>query len=390
MNKKKEPKTKEISLLENPNMETQEKKTTLRGIVRIVAISLLLLFLFFGYIVKFSVSTFPYLFGSKFTGTFNASTFCNAKDGDLIIVKEYKDVGEIQKDDIICYATNLGKGSGVVVAVEAQIVEIETPDSSIKRLTINSIEGKQIKTISLLGYIVEFIGSYYGIIIFNFILIAYISYITFSRINYENTKKGKKLYLKYQLEKREFKHNKKLIKKVSKLEDINYTIVSMLEGNFEENKQKFLEFNCDLKLSFKEKYKYVLKCVYDAYLTKEELTKEEKKQISSVIELLCVCQDLDNDIEYMVVDLLLKTKLVDFDTHNFSITAIEFLKTELDDDDLLNLGSVLYVMLYKNKKLKDDDMFNLVDRFSEKANSSQRNNKEIVVNTATTILNLIK
>ena len=54
---------------------------------------------------------------------------------------------------------------------------------------MNSIEGKQIKTISFLGYIVEFIGSYYGIIIFNLILIAYISYITFSRINYENTKK---------------------------------------------------------------------------------------------------------------------------------------------------------------------------------------------------------
>ena len=138
-------------------------------------------------------------------------------------------------------------------------------------------------------------------ITFTILLIAYIAYLTFSRINYENTSHGKMLYKKFRQAQKEERNRLRLLRKIKGIDDITYVIVSMLEGSFEENKEKFLAFNKETKTGLKEKYKYILNSVHNAYLPNEDLTRSEKKQISSVVELMCVCQDMDMDIEYMVV-----------------------------------------------------------------------------------------
>ena len=87
------------------------------------------------------------------------------------------------------------------------------------------------------------------------------------------------------------------------------------------------------------------------------------------MELMCVACDVDNDIEYMVTDLILKTPLILFDYKNFNKSAVEFLSSHLDDDDLLNFGSILYVLLYNNPKYRKD-LEETVNVFLQKAQYS--------------------
>ncbi len=378
------------SLLENPNMETQVKDKPYRLVLRVLAILLLFSVIIFGYLSKFTINFFPNYFSHYCTGTFNADNFYKANDCDLIVFDRYKEISDIKVGDIVVYSSNLGKGSGRVLKNDHGVVEIETKKGETKRISETIVVGKQVKTIAAIGFLIEFIGSYYGIITFNILLIAYIAYLTFSRINYENTSHGKMLYKKFRQAQKEERNRLRLLRKIKGIDDITYVIVSMLEGSFEENKEKFLAFNKETKTGLKEKYKYILNSVHNAYLPNEDLTRSEKKQISSVVELMCVCQDMDMDIEYMVVDLLLKTPLIEFDTENFAKEAQEFLKSKLDDDDLLNFGSVLYILIYKNKRLRDEHIKNLAECYLEKTKETTSLDKEIVVNTAQSIIKLLK
>jgi len=388
MKKKEKRKVEGLNLLENPNMETQVKDKPYKVIFRIIIILVLFSLLVSGYLFKFSIDLFPPYFSSYCTGTFDASNFYGAKDYDLIVFEKYSTKTDVSVGDIVIYSSNLGKGSGKVTKYDHGIIEIKTNDG-VKTISSSIAVGKQIKKVPVLGFFVEFIGSYYGIVTFNILLIVYVAYITFSRINYENTNHGKMLYKKFRLNQKEERTRLKLLKKIEKIDDITYVIVSMLENSFEENKLKFLEFDKNDK-NLKEKYKYVLKSVHDAYLPNDNLSREEKKHISSVIELMCVCQDMDLDIEYMAIDLLLKTPMVSFDTENFAKEAKMFLESKLDDDDLLNFGSVLYILLYKNKSLRDEYIDDLAHHYFTKTRESSNLDKEILINVASSILKLIK
>jgi len=388
MNKKKRREVLELSLLENPKMETQVKERTYKIVLRVVFISVLFLLLISGYVFQFSSNLVPKL-GNYFVGTFNASNFYDANNCDLILIKKYDKKTDAKIGDVVCFSNNIEKGSGKLISKSGDIFTIETKDGKNKNISYSTVIGRQFKTVAVLGFFVEFITSYYGIITFSVVLIAYIAFITFSRINFENTKQGKLLYRKFRQAQKEEKNRLKLLKKLKSIEGINYIIASMLDGNYEQNKTKIIAFNQETKLALKDEYKYILGVIHDEYLTKKDLSREEKKRITSLIELLCLPKDFDLDIEYMSIDLLLKTHLVDFDAKSFSNSAIEFLSSNLDDDDLLNFGSILYILLYRNKKFRGD-LKEVAVKFSEVVEKSNNLDKDVVVGVSKSINNLIK
>lgn len=388
MKKKDRAKVRELSLLENPNQETQVKDKAFKVFVRVTIITLLFALLIFGYAIKFSVNSYTTFFGIKFTGTVNAKQFYKAKNCDLIVAKPYEKITDIDIGDIICYATNLEKGSGEVVSYRGGVFEIKTNDE-MKRISQNSIVGKQVNTIRFIGVLVEFIGSYYGIITFNAILIGYVLYLTFSRINYENTAKGIYLYNKFKQLKEEEKERAKAIRKLGGVETISLEVIELISGDYNQNVNNIIKFKNEEKISLKDKYKYILNLLHDNYLPKKELSKEEKKHITSLIELMCVAGDIDSDIEYMITDLILKTKLVSFDVKSFNKSVIDFLSLNLDDDDLLNLGSILYVLIYNNAKYRKD-LEQIVNVFLQKAQYSDRPERDVVFKVALSMVNMIK
>ena len=390
MKKRDRKKVIEMSLLENPDMETQVNDNIGKLILKIVTISVLLCLLIFGYSIKFSVNNYPQIFSTKFVGTFDASNFYDAKNCDLIIVEQYDSVKDLKRGDIVCYSNNKEKGSGVLLRVESNIIEIETAQNEIKRLSKTSIEGKQKKTIAVLGCFVEFIGSYYGIVFVNILLIAYLSFLTFSRINYENTKQGVMLLKKFKIQRKEEKRRLRLNKKLKGVENINYLVVSILENDFLKNKENFDLFNNNLKSTLKDKYKYILKCIHDSYLPAAEVSREERRHVTSLVELLFVGKSLDNDIEYMIIDLLLKIKVLDFESKHFVKEAKEFLSGELDDDDMLCFGSILYILLYKNRRIHDEYMKELAKYFLQKTQELDNKYNKILEGTAKTIVEMVK
>ena len=389
MNKKDRKKVVEWSLLENPNKETQVSDNSLKVILRVIIIALLLSLLVLGYSIKFSFGSYLQFFNVKLTGTINAENFYEVDNCDLIVVKPYENIADANIGDVVCYATSIEKGSGKIVNFRNDLFELQVNDE-IKKISRNAIVGEQIKTRPVLGLFVQIIGSDYGLIVANIILIAYVAYITFSRINYENTSKGVYLYKKFRQEQKEERKRVKLLKSVNADDSVKVLeVINLLSGNFDENLQSLNNFNPVAKISLKDKYKYVLSEIHDSYLGKESLTKEEKKHITSLIELMCVPSDIDPDIEYMVVDLILKTGLVGFDYKNFNASAVKFLSSQLDDDDLLNFGSILYALVYNNKKYRKN-LSEVAEVLLQKSQYLERKDRETVFGTALAIISLIK
>ena len=214
MNKKDRKKVVEWSLLENPNKETQVSDNSLKVILRVIIIALLLSLLVLGYSIKFSFGSYLQFFNVKLTGTINAENFYEVDNCDLIVVKPYENIADANIGDVVCYATSIEKGSGKIVNFRNDLFELQVNDE-IKKISRNAIVGEQIKTIPVLGLFVQIIGSDYGLIVANIILIAYVAYITFSRINYENTSKGVYLYKKFRQEQKEERKRVKLLKSVN-------------------------------------------------------------------------------------------------------------------------------------------------------------------------------
>lgn len=378
------------SLLENPNMETQAKDKAYKIVLRAILIGLLFILLFVSYVLNFSVNSYPKGLNVYLTAEFDASKHYDAASCDLIVIKPYKNISDANIGDIICYVTNVEEGSGKVVAINLEDVVVKLRNGDTKAIKNSWIIGYQEDKIPVLGVVYAFLDSYYGIITLSLIILAYAAYITFSRINYENTEHGKKLYRRFRYKQGEEKERRKLLREVRNIEGIDLKIAQMLEGDYEQNKKKFLEFDYETKGRLKEKYKYVLSEIHDAYLAKEDLSREEKRQITAITELMVVANDFDLDMEYMLIDLNLKSRLYDFDTKVFKESALEFIKCCDHKSDLVNFGSVLYIMVKQNSKIRDENVEEVVHKFQERVAEFDGEEANSANNISKAILNLIK
>jgi len=356
------------SLLDNPDMETQRKDRPSLLIVRTLVISVLIALLVIGYVFKFSLNLYPAIGDYVWTAKADASNYTNANNGDVIVIKPYQNVGQIEIGDLVCFASSNMEGSGKVVSVRNDVVEINN-NNEIVRMYFANIIGEQVNEIAFIGYIPAFIVSYVGIAVNSLLLLAYVAYITFKRIDYENTEIGKRLNTLYKQKREEENTRKNLLKQVQKFGGVDCFVGAVLEGDFDKNKAELIEFDRNTIGNIKHNYKYILKIVHETYMPKVELSFKERYNISSIAELMCESGEFDLDMEYMLVDLLLKDVLVEFDSYNFMMSAIEFIHNNKEVIDLLHFGSVFYILLTKNKKLRNSNMKTILDVYAKKAKS---------------------
>ena len=129
--------------------------------------------------------------------------------------------------------------------------------------------------------------------------------------------------------------------------------------------------------------------MHETFVTKQELSKSDVNIIKSLVELMCESYGFDMDMEYMLVDLLLKSKLVKFDEKEFSASASRFLQ-EANYDDLLNFGSVLYILLKENYILRKGKLKGVCMDYVDKIRKIDVENKNLAENVANSLIYLVK
>lgn len=378
-------KTKENKLADG---ETQVKDKPSRIVFKYSVLALLLILLVISYIFSFSLSLYPNFFKYKLDGIFSSKQYFGAQTLDLIVIEPYSKIGDAQKGDIVCYYTNSYHGSGRLSMVDGNMMVVELRDGSFTRISTRFVVGKQVKKIGVLGLFVKLYFSYYGAAILTLLTICYCVYLTMSRINYENTQHGKELLQRFRKEQKEIRSRKQMLSTLEKNGGVDFQALTMLEGDFYDNLAKLKSFDLFVNATAKDKYKFILKKVYDAYIY-QPLNKKEMCNVGNVIELMCEAGAFDLDMQYMLSDLILKTKIVDFDFEAFRDSAFNFMKLKLDESDFLNFISVLFLLLKQNPKLRNDDMGIIADEFIKLSINFSQSVQKNAVDYAQSILNLI-
>lgn len=364
--KKNKSQENEKSLLDNPKNETQVKEKPYKIALRVLIILVLSVFMVMSFMLVFSGQTYINFGARKFQGTFNASNYYKTENCSLVVIEEYKSLFDAKEGDVVFFNSATEKGSALFKSYDGNVFELEKENGSVLSINKRFIVGKVSNTVPVVGIFFAYVQSYVCAIVNMVLLFAYLAYISLSRINYENTAYGKRLYAMLKKEEQEKKQIQKIFMLMKSVQGIDQKIVSMLSGSFEENKQKFNEFENDKFTSSSAKYKYILYRVHEVFVPKETLSRKEKRVISSVLELLGESGSVDQDIEYMLVDLLLKGTLVNFDFEEFKEEIESLLENNISSEDILNLGSILYILAVKNPHLDEKIFKHILSVYNKK------------------------
>ena len=329
-----------------------------RRIVRVVLIVFMFLILTSSYIFLFSGASRDGLIGTRAVGVLNKDNFTNSNLGDLIVIDNDASLNSLTNQDVIVYQLNGEVFSKQVKSVDQINKFVIVVDNGIETpISFNVILGTQEKNIAVIGLIWGFCASTIGVIVISIILLAYVFYITFSRINLEDTEKGAELLNLYKKDKKESKERKKMLKAFKKTQGFDPKDSKIIDGTLGDNLIELMSFtNAEKSGNITDIYNYILEKVYRVYIYKESLSRIDRLRISNVIELCPVVDEFSEEISYKIIDLLLKETLHDFDTLGFEKLALKFLTKELTVNDCLNFGNVLYVLLTKNVKAVNANM----------------------------------
>lgn len=380
----------EKSLLDNSKNETQVKEKPYKIALRVLIILVLSIFMVASFMLVFSGQTYIHFGDKKYQGTFDASNYYETKNCSLVVIESYNNLSDAKDGDIVFFNSATEKGSALFKSFDGNVFELEKEDGSILSINRRFVVGKVSYVVPIVGLFFAYVQSYVCAIFNMVLLFAYLAYISLSKINYENTSYGKKLYamlIKEQAEKKQIREIFKLMKSVS---GIDQKIVSMLSGSFENNKKQFAEFENDKFSSSSAKYKYILYRVHEVFVPKETLSRKEKRVISSVLELLGESGSVDQDIEYMLVDLLLKGALVSFDFDCFKEGIEKLLKSDISAEDILNLGSILYILAVKNPYLDDKTFKSILSEYNKKNTEIGSESANLAKNLSLSIAKTLK
>ena len=375
--KKTDIKNSNKSLVGSTAEETQQKEGFVKSFFRIFVAVCLFLILIFSFISVFLRQNYIAVGDKYLIGVINSNNYYDVKSCDLIKVKAVNDEYLYEEDDVVIYKFQNDFASGRFVNKVDNLVSIQKDDEQIININSSVVIGVQVGKLGVLGLFVWFFTSIYGAFTTLFMTYVYVLALTFGRINYENSKYGKYLLSEYKKWKKEQKLRKKLAKIKVNIEEIDKKYIDILKGSFDENAMNFCIFKPQVKMSFQEKYKMILFNVHEATIEKNILSNDERRIITSVIELLGQIMHIDGDIEYMLVDLILKTKLVNFEYEKFVDSISSFLGTNISKDDFLNLCSVCYVLIKKNKRMLPDNAKNLVHLLVNKAKTFDDDIKKV-------------
>ena len=312
----------------------------------------------------------------KYVGVLNNKNYYDTKPCALLTIKDISDFDTLKEGDIVYYKTSIEKGTAQFVKVDKTIVTLKTDKGATFNTNKSSIVGVQKEKVGFWGVFVWFLTSEVGLVVATIALLCFVLILTFKRVNYENTEYGKYLLSEYKKWKKDLKQQKLL----GKINGVESDFVQVLSGNFKENIAKFDNFAPSKKVSTQDKYKYILYNIHENLVEKDDLTIQEKRVISSIIELLGKAEHIDVDIEYMVIDLLLKSKLVSFETDEFIKLSNQFLEGDIDKQDLFNYGSIIYILVKKNPRLFTGKFKQLSQTYIKKASMFDEDSRNFAAN----------
>lgn len=380
----------QLSLLDSPVAETQQKDKPYLIVIRTFIILMLFVVMFCSFLLSFSGQATIGSGEKKYLGIFSAKNFYNTSNCSLIVAKEVKSVSDISLGEEVLYSSASETGTALFCSTDGIIVELERENGETFLINKNYVVGVVTKKEPGVGFFLAFLQTSVGGIVAMVLLLAYAAYLSFSRINYENTKQGKELFALYQKEKQENAKRKAIFKLMQSVQGVDEKIAEMLSGSIDENKKVFYEFESDKFDNLTNKYEYVLYRLHEALVVKEKLSKQERKCVSSLLQLLPVVDHVNQNIEYMMVDLLLKGSLVGFKEKAFESGISVLLSKELDDQDLLNIGSILYITALKNSWVDKNVITDILLEYSKKSEEMGKGTQSLAKNISLSIAKCIK
>ena len=345
-------------LLVNANTETQVKDKPIKNVSRVVIITLLSLFIFIGYFLSFSAAGYIKIATSGYIGVLNTKNHYSARFGDLCVVRELENYNSIKTGDIIFYTINGEMYSAPVESVSDKIIVVKKGEE-LHNVPKTNIDGKLVKTVGVIGFFVGIISSVYSAIACSIILFIYLAVITISRINYENTEKGKNLRQKYFEEKKRLKRTRQQEQKIktdktSLLESIDGDVLTTLN-----NIKKIANNN-----KVFETYELLLEDAHEYYFSVKRLSKEDRRKITILVELSVCFNRVNLDVEYMLVDLIILAKLEGFNKQQFLENSKKLI-TKGTEESLFNFISILYVLISRNENLKVKEIKNILQTYKK-------------------------
>lgn len=345
-------------LLVNANTETQVKDKPIKNVSRVVIITLLSLFIFIGYFLSFSAAGYIKIATSGYIGVLNTKNHYSARFGDLCVVRELENYNTIKTGDIIFYTINGEMYSAPVESVSDKIIVVKKGEE-LHNVPKTNIDGKLVKTVGVIGFFVGIISSVYSAIACSIILFIYLAVITISRINYENTEKGKNLRQKYFEEKKRLKRTRQQEQKIktdktSLLESIDGDVLTTLN-----NIKKIANNN-----KVFETYELLLEDAHEYYFSVKRLSKEDRRKITILVELSVCFNRVNLDVEYMLVDLIILAKLEGFNKQQFLENSKKLI-TKGTEESLFNFISILYVLISRNENLKVKEIKNILQIYKK-------------------------
>jgi len=378
------------SLLDGARSETQQREKPYVIAIRAFFIALLFFMFLLSCLYIFSGKTFLSNGGKIYKGTIDASKFYKTHHCSLVVAKSLDSLGEVEVGDEIFYNTPNGCGSAILQTKGDDVVVLLEESGKELMLNKSAVIGKVMKKIDALGLFLGFWLSDVGAIFFMVVLLSYVTYLTLSRINYENTEYGRQLYKRYRKQQRDTKERARIMKLMENTEDIEDKIVEMLSSSFEDNKEKFDCFSLPKTNIVGGKYKYILFSLHEALVVKDYLSKDERRMISALLELLSRAGEIDQDIEYQLVDLMLKAELYALDEQQLERSITEVLSRDLKEEEMINLGSILYVLVMKNNDIEAKVLKQILREFNHKAQSMSLETQKMAKNISNSLVKLIK
>jgi len=319
------------------------------------------------------------MIGTNLVGVLNKNNFVDVNVGDFIIFDDLSSIKELEVGDVIVYLLNGDVYSRSVVSIEQRNKIITINDiGNQKNISFDVVLGVQGKRIAVIGLIWGFCASTLGVITLSIILLSYVLYITFSRMFYEDTLKGLEIKNRYIELKKQEKARKKMLKQFKKTNGFGVGESKIIGGSMGDNLIELISFtSAENNRNITETYNYILEKVYKAYIYKESLSRIDRTRISNVIELSAVVDKFTENMEYKLIDLILKETLHDFDTIGFEKLSIKFLSKNISSDEIVSFGNVLFVLITKNPKIKNSNIKRIINKFDKKVSEFDTTSLEL-------------
>lgn len=345
-------------------------------------LSALLVFCYFSVFSSFYLKSFS---GKHMIGVVDVSTYNSTNKGDIIYVESYASTNSIRVGDEIFYSGNVGKGSGIVEQIKATYLVINC-NGVETNMTLSAIYGKVTGKTAFWGYILWFLQSYVGVAVLTVLLVVIVVSKLVLSIFVETTPKGRELQKKLKLLNAEVKNNNKMHRQFRK-SGLDIFAYEVLSGSYSKNKQYIQEFA--KKQSVANAYLYILQKVHRAYVVKEKLSIIDKVKITNCVNLMCMCNKFDSDVEYMLSDLILHSKMIGFDVDGFYEDSKQFLRDSHSTDEYFSFVSTLYLLCKQNSNLRCEKIYFITELIESKLIHNKENKSKSILNITNYVKNLI-